>query len=186
MSDSLPPSSASATTLARLGRRIRCLVLLYISLLAVGLAATTLLWPHLLVQQPALAGLGLDPGTLAVPGRFAALIALAVPALPILWAASGSLTLCRLMAVGKVFTPEVPMHLRRMGMALVAAGLMQPVGGALLSLAVSSFDASGPRHLAVALSSDAIGVAVIGAVLIAIAAAAREAVRLADENARFI
>lgn len=186
MIDSSPPLASSAAALARLGRRIRCLVLLYISVLALGLGATTLLWPRLLLQQPALAGLGLDPGALAVPGRVAALVALAVPALPILWAAGESLALCRLMARGQVFTPDVPTHLRRMGMALVAAGLMQPLGGALLSLAVSSFAASGPRHLAVALSSDSVGVAVIGAVLIAIAAAAREAVRLADENARFI
>ena len=108
-----------------------------------------------------------------------------MPALPILWAAGKALALCRFMDVGQVFTRGVPLHLRRMGMALVAAGLMQPLGGALLSLAVSSF-ASGPRHVAVALSSDSVGVAVIGAALIAIAAAAREAGRLADENARFI
>jgi len=185
MTDSSPPL-ASAAALARLGRRIRCLVLLYILVLALGLGATTLLWPRLLLQQPALAVLGLDTGSLTVLGRVAALIALGVPALPILWAAGESLALCRLMAVGQVFTPEVPRHLRRMGAALVAAGLMQPLGGALLSLAVSSFASSGPRRVAVALSSDSVGVAVIGAVLIAIAAAAREAVRLADENARFI
>jgi len=79
----------------------------------------------------------------------------------------------------------VPRRLRRMGLALVASAALQPVGGALLSIAVSSF-AGGQRRLALPLSPDDVGVAVIGAVLIAIAAAAREAVRLADENAHFI
>ena len=186
MTENAPLLSSAAAALAPLGRRIRWLVLLYLAVAALGLGATTLLWPRLLAQQPALAGLGLDLGSLALAGRLAALIALALPALPILWAARESLALCRLMAVGQVFTPRVPIHLRRMGVALIAGGLMQPLGGALLSLAVGSFSGSGSRHVAVILSSDPIGVAAIGAVLIAVAAAAREAVRLADENARFI
>jgi hypothetical protein len=183
--DASPPP-AGVATLARLGRRIRWLVILYISVVALGLGATTLLWPRLLAQQPAVAGLGLDPGALPFGGRLAALLALALPTLPILWAAGEALALCRLMVRGRVFTPDVPLHLRRMGVALVAAGLSQPFGGALLSLAVSSFAGAGPRHVAIAVSSDCVGIAVIGAVLIAIAAAAREAVRLADEYARFI
>jgi hypothetical protein len=184
--DASPLLPAGAVALARLGRRIRWLVLLYILALTLALTATTLLWPRLLAQQPALAGLGLDPAALPLGGRVAAFLALALPTLPILWATGEALALCRRMAGGQVFTPGVPLHLRRMGMALVAAGLSQPFGGALLSLAVSSFAGAGERHVALALSSDHVGVAVIGAVLIAVAAAAREAVRLADENARFI
>jgi hypothetical protein len=188
MTDSLPTASPGdrAVALARLGRRIRWLVLLYICAVALGLAATTLLWPSLLARQPALAGLGLDPGALSPAGRVAALAALAVPAVPILWAAGEALALCRLVIGGQVFTPEVPRHLRRMGAALVAGGALQPFGSVLLALAVSSFTGSGTRQLAIAFSSDAVGVAVIGAVLIVIAAAAREAVRLADENAHFV
>jgi Protein of unknown function (DUF2975) len=170
--------------LARLGRRVQWLVLLYLCVLVLGLAATTLLRPALLAHQPALAGLGLDPDSLGLGSRVAALASLAVPALPLLYAVAEALVLCRLMRGGALFTPAVPLHLRRMGIALVAAGALQPAGGALLSLVVSS--AAGARHLSIALSSDPVGVAVIGAVLIAVAAAAREAVRLADENARFV
>jgi Protein of unknown function (DUF2975) len=179
------PSGDAGAALARLGRRIRWLVLLYILVLLAGLGATTLIWPGLLVRQPSLAGLRLDPAALGLGGRLAAGAALSVPALPLLVAGWQALLLCRLMSVGLVFTAEVPHRLRRLGAALVAAALLRPVGGALLSLAVSSF-AGNQRHIALALSSDDVGVAVIGAVLIAIAAAAREAVRLADENAHFV
>jgi hypothetical protein len=172
------------TALARLGRRIRWLVLFYLCVIVFGLAATTLLWPALLAYQPALAGLSLDPGKLDMGGRAAALVSLAVPALPILYAVAEALGLCRLMRRGEVFTAEVPRRLRRMGIALVAAGALQPLGGLLLSLVVSRF--AGQPHVSIALSSDHVGVAVIGAVLIAVAAAAREAVRLADENSRFV
>lgn len=179
-----PPGDAEAA-LARLGRRIRWLVLLYILALLAGLGAATLVWPGLLARQPALVGLGLDPAALGFAGRLAACAALAVPALPLCVAGWQALLLCRLMSGGLVFTAAVPRRLQRLGAALVAAALLQPVGGALLSLAVSSF-VGGQRHIAIALSSDDVGIAVIGAVLIAIAAAAREAVRLADENAHFI
>lgn len=182
----LPASSGdAAAALARLGRRIRWLVLLYLLVLLAGLGATTLVWPGLLARQPALVGLSLDPAALGLGGRLAACAALAVPALPLVAAGWQALLLCRLMSSGLVFTADVPRRLQRMGLALVAAALLQPAGGALLSLAVSCF-AGGRRHIAVALSADYVGVAVIGAVLIAVAAAAREAVRLADENAHFI
>jgi hypothetical protein len=182
MSHIAPPNPPAA--LARLGRRIQWLVQLYLCALVFGLTATTLLHPALLAHQPALAGLGLDPGSLDRCGRVAALASLAVPALPLLYAVAEALVLCRLMRRGALFTPAVPLHLRRMGIALVAAGALQPVGGALLSLVVSR--AAGARHLSIALSSDPVGVAVIGAVLIAVAVGAREAVRLADENSRFV
>ena len=182
MTDSALPASLAA--LARLGRRIQWLVLLYLFVLLLGLSATTLLWPGLLVYQPVLAGLGLDPSRLNAGARVAALAALTFPALPILWAVAEALRLCRLTIQGALFTAEVPRRLRRMGIALVAAGALHPVGAALLSLVVSSF--AGTRRLSIALSSDDVGVAVIGAVLIAVAAAAREAVRLADENSRFV
>src|SRR5208282_4332006 len=111
-----PPGDAAAA-LARLGRRIRWLVLLYLLVLALGLGATTLVWPQLLIYQPALAGTGIDPALLGVGGRLAACGALAVPALPLLAAVREALLLCRLMSSGQVFTAEVPQRLRRMGLA---------------------------------------------------------------------
>lgn len=178
-----PPSDATAA-LARLGRHIRWLVLLYLLALVLGIAAT-LVWPRLLAYQPGLAGLGIDLAALGLAGRLAAGAALAVPALPLLVAVWQALLLCRLMSIGQVFTPEVPQRLRRMGLALIACAVLQPVGGAVLSLVVSRL-AGGEQHVAVPLSADYVGIAVVGAVLVAVAAAAREAVRLADENAHFI
>ena len=178
-------AAGAGADLAQLGCRIRWLVLFYALVVALGLVGTTLIWPALLAYQPALAGLGTDTGALGLGGRAAALAALAVPSAPLLWIVCEALRLCRLMTTRRVFTAEVPLRLRRMGVALVAAAALQPVGGALLSAVVSSF-AGGQRHLAIAISSDSVGIAVLGAVLIAIAAAAREAVRIADENSNFI
>jgi hypothetical protein len=182
MSEIALPAQPAAP--ARLGRQIQWLVLLYLGVLLFGLVATTLLWPTLLAYQPALARLGIDPGGLDSAGRAAALASLTLPALPIFYAVAQALGLCGSMRRGALFTPAVPLRLRRMGIALVAAGALQPVGGALLSLVISH--AVGQHHLAIVLSSDPVGVAVVGAVLIAVAAAAREAVRLADENSRFV
>jgi hypothetical protein len=182
---SLDPVGDAALSLARLGRRVRWLVLFYLLVLLLGLGASTVIWPGLLARHPALAGLALDPASLDLAGRLAALAALAVPVLPMLVAIRQALRLCGLMTARRLFTAEVPPRLQRMGIALVAAGALQPVGGALLALVVGGFTGGG-WHLAIALSSDDVGVAVIGAVLIAIAAASREAVRLADENSRFL
>jgi hypothetical protein len=180
-----PAPAEPAAALSRLGRRIRWLVLLYLLVVVSGLGASTLIWPALLAYQPALAGLGLDLATLGFGGRVAACAALVLPTLPLFVAIRQALLLCRLVSGGEVFSVEVPLRLRRMGLALIASAVLQPAGGALLSIAVSSF-AGEQRHIAIPLSSDYVGVAVIGAVLIAVAAAAREAVRLADENAHFI
>jgi hypothetical protein len=109
-----PPPADTAATLARLGRRLRWLVLLYLVIVVAGLTATTLLWPALLAYQPALVGLGLDPAALGPGGRLAACAALALPALPLFAAIRQALLLCRLVSSGQVFTAEVPRRLRRM------------------------------------------------------------------------
>jgi hypothetical protein len=183
MSDA--PLESMAGDLARLGRRVRYLVLLYVALVVCAAIASTLIWPELLQSQPALAGVPPVPARPAFAGRLAALAALAIDAAPIIWAAHHALRLCELMAGGRLFTAQVPRHLQRMGVALVLTAAVQPVGGTLLALTVGYFG-SGIGHIAFAFSTDHVGVAVIGAILIAIAAAAREAIRIADENARFI
>lgn len=187
MSDRDPNiGTPDAPALARIGRQIRWLVRVYFLAILLGLVATTLIWPRLLAYQPALAGSGMDPGALSMTGRVAALAALAVPTFPLVVAIWQALRLCELMIRRQLFTANVPTRLRRLGLALVASAVMQPLGGALLSLAVGSFAGAGQRHLTIAISSDYAGVAVVGAVLIAVATAAREAVRLADENSRFV
>ena len=179
------PEEVVMPDLARLGRRVRYLVLFYLAVVVCAAISSTLVWPELLLSQPALAGVPFAPSGLGVGARLVALAALVIDAAPIIWAAYHALRLCQLMAEGRLFTAEVPRHLQRMGLALVLTAVLQPVGGALLSLSISYF-ATGTGHIAFAFSSDHVGVAVIGAVLIAIATAAREAIRIADENARFI
>jgi hypothetical protein len=179
------PDDTVTPDLARLGRRVRYLVLLYLAVVVGAAISSTVIWPELLASQPALAGVPLAPSKLGVGARLAALTALVIDAAPIIWAAYHALRLCQLMAEGRLFTAQVPQHLQRMGLALVLTAVLQPIGGALLSLGIGYF-AAGQGHLAFAFSTDHLGVAVIGAILLAVAAAAREAIRIADENARFI
>jgi Protein of unknown function (DUF2975) len=179
------PDEVVTPDLARLGRRVRFLVLLYVAAVVCAAISSTLIWPELLASQPALAGMPFAPSRLGFAARLVALTALVIDAAPIIWAAYHALRLCQFMAEGRLFTAGVPRHLQRMGFALVLTALLQPIGGALLSLGIGYF-ATGTGRIAFAFSTDHVGVAVIGAVLIAIAAAAREAIRIADENARFI
>ena len=179
------PEEATTPDLARLGRRVRYLVLLYVAVVVGAAVASTVIWPELLASQPALAGVPFAPSRLTFAARLVALTALVTDAAPIIWAAYHALRLCQLMADGRLFTAQVPPHLQQMGLALVLTAVLQPIGGALLSLGIGYF-AAGQGHIAFAFSTDHLGVAVIGAILIAIAAAAREAIRIADENARFI
>src|SRR5215831_18011060 len=97
-----PPEEATTPDLARLGRRVRYLVLLYVAVV-VAAVASTVIWPELLPSQPALAGVPLAPSKLGTAARLLALTALVIDAAPIIWAAYHALRLCRLMADGRLF-----------------------------------------------------------------------------------
>src|SRR5262249_15443485 len=113
------PDGTVTPDLARLGRRVRYLVLLYLAVVVGAAVASTVIWPELLASQPALAGVPLAPSKLGIAARLAALTALIIDAAPIIWAAYHALRLCQLMAEGRLFTAQVPQHLQRMGLALV-------------------------------------------------------------------
>ncbi len=180
-----PVSSASADAMARTGWRIQWLLLLYLSSVIIGLAATTL-WPQLLAYQPVLVGHSIDLGALDGQGRAAVLAALSLPTAPLVAALWQALRLCRSLVARRLFTDEVPSRLRHIGIALLVSATLRPVGGMLTLCAVDRFIGGGEHPLAVVISTDDLGLAVVGAIVIAVAAAAREAVRLADENSRFV
>jgi hypothetical protein len=77
-----PADETMAADLARLGRRVRYLVLLYVAVVVCAAIASTLIWPELLASQPALAGLPLAPSRLGIAGRLAALTALVIDGAP--------------------------------------------------------------------------------------------------------
>jgi hypothetical protein len=186
MTEPLSGASADAVAaMAHTGRRIQWLILLYLCSVIIGLVATTL-WPQLLAYQPALVGHPIDLGALDWQGRVTALAALSIPTTPLISALWQALRLCRSLVARRLFTIDVPVRLRHIGIALLVSAALRPVGGMMTALAVSSFAGGGQHHLAVVFSTDDLGLAVVGAIVIAVAAAAREAVRLADENSRFV
>ena len=179
-----PFSGAAAdpvSLLARIGRRIRWLLILYCLVILV-LALATLLWPDRLIFHPSSIWLAESPsGDLA--GRVVALAIEGIPLVPIAFVIWHALKLCRAMAARQLFTVEAPRRLRAIGIALLISALLRPLTGALIAAGVTH---DTPVRMAFALSADDFGIAIVGAVLIAVAAAAQEAVRLADENSRFV
>ncbi|HYM02807.1 MAG TPA: DUF2975 domain-containing protein [Stellaceae bacterium] len=179
-------STDTLAALARGGRWIRWLLVSYALIVSFGAIASVWLWPRLLLFQPSLIGRQIDLTALTWPDRLAACATLCVSIIPLLWALAEAFLLCHAMTARRLFSTSVPVRLRRMGIALLAAAFSRPLSGMLLAIVIDRATHSPDRHLVLSFSSDDLGLALVGAILIAVAAAAREAVRLAEENSRFV
>ncbi|MCE7999213.1 MAG: DUF2975 domain-containing protein [Rhodobiaceae bacterium] len=91
-----------------------------------------------------------------------------------------------LYAIGKFFEPANVRCFRNMGWALVAVVPVDILFNAALSVLLSFDQPAGERMLAVSMSSDDIGLAVVGAVIIIVSWVMAEAVKLAEENAQIV
>lgn len=179
-------STDTLAALARGGRWIRWLLISYALVVSFGAIAGVWLWPRLLQFQPSLIGRQIDLTALTWPYRLTACAALYVSIIPLLWAVAEALLLCHAMTAKQLFSTSVPVRLRRMGIALLASAVLRPPSGALLAAVIDRAAHSPDRHLVFSFSSDDLGLALVGTILIAVAVAAREAVRLAEENSRFV
>ena len=91
-----------------------------------------------------------------------------------------------LYATGQVFTSETVRCFRNMGWALI---IMMPVNilfHSALSVLLSFDHPAGERMLAVSLSSNHLGMAIVGTVIVIISWVMAEATRIAQENAEII
>jgi len=91
-----------------------------------------------------------------------------------------------LYAAGKFFDPENVRCFRNMGWALVAVVPVDILFNAALSVLLSFDQPAGERMLAVSMSSDDIGIAVVGAVIIIVSWVMAEAVELSKDNAQIV
>jgi hypothetical protein len=140
-----------------------------------------------------------DPSQLA--SRFAQLPAATAftPAKALLTAAIGAVMLppalfllaemrhlFRGYAKGEVLTAQSADHIRRIGQFLVALAGLGVILPTLQGVALTADNPTGQRVLAITLTSDSIGFALAGGLLIVIGWAMAEAARAAEENASFI
>lgn len=110
----------------------------------------------------------------------------AVPIGVVIWGLWHVRAMFREFAEGHVFTVSVAHHLQRFGAAALAQALLGPLTATALALVLSLGNPPGQRYLVIAFSINDYLALIVGGVLVAVAAAMREAARLADENAGFV
>lgn len=88
--------------------------------------------------------------------------------------------------LGKVFTDDAPVRLRRIGLCMIALSVLRPITGALLGLALTATSPSGQHILSIGVSIDDYMIALFGGLILAIAHVMVEAARLADDHRQII
>jgi hypothetical protein len=129
------------------------------------------------------AGLGPVPLALDVPARIGAAFLSVLPVLALSWGLCRLAATLRLFSVGQPFAPAAAHGLRDFGAGVIACAVLKPVAGAMLSVLVTW---SGPKALAVSISSDTLLLLLLGAAMTLLGWAFGEAAALAEENAQFV
>lgn len=113
-------------------------------------------------------------------------IALGVPTTTlILWSLWNAFRLFRAYRAGAVVSLEIGRRIRRMGGALIAFPIVSTVTNIVTGLVVS-WDNPDGRQLVLSISSEAIVMAITGAMLMMVGWSMVEAARIADENRQFV
>lgn len=85
-------------------------------------------------------------------------------------------------ADGRVFAETTAKALLRFAQALMALALLGPVTGAARSVFDSRLNPPGERELSLAISTDTVGLFLLAALLLTVAAVLRDAARLAEDQ----
>lgn len=136
----------------------------------------------------AIRSLGLaDPVGGLAPGLRIVAASLGLPALGlILWSLWNAFWLFRAYGAGEIVSLEIGRRIRRIGITLVAFPLVTTVTNLLTSIVVSWDEPEGQRIMSLSISSEAVIMAITGAILIMVGWSMVEAARIADENRQFV
>lgn len=86
----------------------------------------------------------------------------------------------------QVFSVTTASYIHRAGIVILASPILNVIFGAFISVLLTYDNPAGSRQLAVSMSSSAIGLVIIGGLLIVIGWTLREAARLQEENRQFV
>jgi hypothetical protein len=181
----LPPGAVTARRIRRLSLVVRGLVAFGALVLLGALAALWLNPDYALAQIRRDAELA-DLVALDAASRLRCVAWMCVPA------AAAIMMLLRLWqlfgeyAQGRIFGMRALDRLRGFARWTMAAAVLSPIEGAVLSVLATWHRAIGHRQLNVYISSEDYALLLFGAALLAIASVMAEAARLAEDNAGFV
>jgi hypothetical protein len=185
-SKSLPPKGDPMRKI-----QVTSLVLKYLStaclLLPIGIFLSVALVPEWLDQIVAqhFSHLRIDTGIAGVKRALLLLLIAAPLGLAIygLWQVR---SLFASFSRGEVFSAGAATYIHRTGIVILASPILNIVFGAIISVLLTYDNPAGSRQLAVSMSSGAIGLVIIGGLLIVIGWTMLEAARLQEENKQFV
>ncbi len=178
--------TSDPASIVRLARPMARLVTAAFWLLPAAIVFYVVLFPQQLAHHPTIAAAHVDTAALSGPAMGAAIAALLLVAAPTLWGLWELKRLFEGYSTGAIFTVAAARRLRSCGFAVLISAAKTAVGAVLLSMAVSIDLPKDHRVLSVSLSSDDLGLLLIGGIVLVIARVMEEAARLAEENAAFI
>lgn len=155
------------------------------ALAALGPIALVAVWTHFEALAPSVVP-GLDFGTLSVTDRVGGY---AISLLPASIAAWGFVALGRLFgrfAAGDLLDAANARRLRGVAIAVIALVPAKVIGASALSVWLTRDNLPGTRQLQIALSSDDLGLLVIGVLLLVLATVLHEAADIAEEHRQFV
>jgi hypothetical protein len=88
--------------------------------------------------------------------------------------------------VGHVFTDAAPVHLRRIGVSVLALAVLRPVATALLGVVLTMSNPPGQRILSIGVSIDDYMLAALGGLVLTIGHVMVQAKLLADEHRQIV
>jgi Protein of unknown function (DUF2975) len=186
---SIAPSDVSVAKIDRLGR----LSTFMCAVVVVGgfLAELALIWIWLsptaveTLVVPRL-GLGSMPFMLDAWSRTLGFAVCMLPMAVLGWLLYQAYELFDGYRLGRVFTDEAPVRLRRIGLSMLALAILRPVTTTLLGVVLTFYNPPGQHMLAIGLGIDDYMIAAVGGLLLTIGHVMVEANRLSDENRQIV
>ncbi len=138
----------------------------------------TLIVPHL--------GLGSAPVNLGFETRLAGFAISMLPLGMLFYALHQAYEVFDAYRLGNLFTSDVPVRLRRIGLSMVALAVLRPVASTLLGLVLTMANPPGQKTLVIGLGIDDYMIATFGGLILIIGHVMVEARRIADDHSQIV
>ncbi len=166
-------------------------VMCFVVAIGGALAEILLLWVWMFpehVEKFVVPHIGLTPGTAAVDvmTRLFGFGITMMPVAVLFYALNQAFELFDGYRQGDVFSADAPKRLRRIGFSMMLLGVLRPLTGALLSLALTAHNPPGHKMLVIGLGLEDYMIALFGGLIVAIGHVLVEANAVARDHAQII